>query len=242
MHSTIAARVAARFARTIQVDKTRLRGVAKELQQAIVVEARRQEGPLKRNVALEGPYEIRAVDGKTLKIYVRLVAVETKGGLYVSHGGLTSSPDGIPLVIIFINGSIPAEQFYRARNTLSIADQIYHVLLHEVTHAADTYSKGVGEGPSGLTYEEAQQNPKLYYNHPTEFRAYLAGLVDDIEVHIKHYAMLVSKFGPSKGLDYLLKTSETWRDVSPYWNESNKRLAIKTVAKLVSDWEATQVK
>lgn len=224
-----------RTARVIPVDKNRLRELSRELQRVIAQKTRGREGPLGKAVLVpSAPYDIRTVDGQSRDIFIRMQAIPTQSPYYAVSGGFGSSVSGKPTLVVNINGGLNAENLFRSANSDSwlIANQIYDVLLHEVTHAADIFTKGVGES---LSEQEAIDNPRAYYNHPSEVRAYLQEILSELEHTFKNYEKFVKLFGPSKGVLVLLNQSKTWEEIEPYLSDKNKRLIIKTVAQALDE-------
>ena len=231
-----AERVARRYlARAIRVDKGRARELAKELERVL---AKKIGGPRplgKQILVPAAPYDIQTVDGTTIPIYIRLGAVETTKPFYVVDGGYgVSSRYPHPIVVVNVNGSMEAEQLRKAAQAHQVHEQLYPVLIHELTHAADKYSKGVG---SRMTVDEMRTDMGSYYNDPTEVRAYMQEVVDEAQSRFQHWDKLKATFGPGKGLEYLLKMCPTWQEVSPHWTDRNKQLVIKAVAQALNDRE-----
>ena len=224
-----------KLARAIRLDKHSIGEMAKLLEQALGQRIRGKKGPLGENIIVKGhPYPIRAVDGTTLTTYLRLQSIPTKDFKYIPSGGLGFS-QGKPVVVVHVNGSIDAEQLYKGTTSHLVQRQLYPVLLHELTHAADKFSRGVGES---MSQEEALNN-EAYYNHPTEVRAYLQEVVDETSEFFKHYEQLQRHFG-NRAVEILMQRSSTWEEVSPYWTEQNKRKVIKAVVQALSDWQSRE--
>jgi len=220
-----------KIARAIRLDKRRIKELAKELEAVLARKSWPGDSLGNRMVVPSAPYDVRTVDGSTLTVYVRVQAQETASPYYVIDGGYgLSRRDKLPFVVVNVNGSMPAEQLRQAAKARQVQNQLYPVLLHEMTHAADKYTKGVG---SRMNIEEVKGNLNTYYNDPTEVRAYMQEVVDEIEG--RNWATFQSTFGPGKGMEYLLKTSPTWQEVSPHWTERNKRLVIKAVVQALDE-------
>lgn len=225
-----ASNVAERFiqARAIRMDKRAIAELATELAKFVY---RKTDGrtPLGEVIITRQPYPyiVKAVDGSLINTGIILKSEETMAPSYVVDGVMGTYRGG-PIVIITINGStvIP-------KNTAGVLERmLFPVLLHELTHVADKY-KGRGVALD-MSRDEAQGN-EAYYNDPGEVRAYMQEVVDEVEEKSKHFAIFFDKFGPSKGLDYLLKSSNTWQEISPYWTEANKRLVIKAVVQMINE-------
>jgi hypothetical protein len=229
------------ISRAIPINKHRLTELSKVLQQAIAMKTNGVSGPLGRRVLVpSAPYDITTVDGREATIQIRLMSIPTSSPYYVVSGGVGKGGSGATFIVININGTLDAENLYKSASSkdLTIANQIFKVLIHEMTHAADIFTKGIGES---LTEEEAQNNPRAYYNHPTEVRAYLQEILE--ELNLGNYPKFVKLFkGRGRGLEVLLKQSKTWLEMEPYLTESNKRLIIKAVAQQIDQLESEHTK
>lgn len=234
--STIEQRVATRFrvARAIRVDKSGIKDLSRDLAKLIY---RKTDGqsPLGDTTINRKPvpYVVRGVDGSVIPTSVILKAEVGSDGPYVLSGAM-GRYRGDPIVIVYINGStvIP-------KNTAGVLEkQLYPVLLHELTHVADKFK---GQGPAhDMSQDEARGNAK-YYNDPGEVRAYMQEIVDELEDKVKHLGKFQKAFGVTKGIEYLLKSSNTWQEVSPHWTESNKRKVIKAVVQMINEATASRV-
>ena len=239
-HASLAERVVARYleARAISIDKTRLYELAKTLQIVIERKTKGVEGSLGKRVLTPGaPYDIRAVDGSALTVYVRLESVLSQSPYYIVGGGMGHA-SGKTVVVVHVNGSIDAQNINRASqgHQTSVADQIYPVLIHEATHAADIFAKGEGVAKH-MTMDEARDNA-AYYNNPSEVRAYMQEVVHEAERNFPHFDKFLRAFkGPGKALEVILKQCSTWVEVSPHWTERNKQLVIKSVAQHLDEWQ-----
>ena len=216
---------ALRYARAIRLDKRGVDELAKLLEQYLSRNV--PKGPWgNRTLNPRGyPHTIRAVDGSTMVVQVLLKARESDSPYYVLDGG-SGHAKGQPVVVIHLNGSLEIP-----KNTGGVLKtQLYPVLLHELTHAADKYTRG----GLGMSLDEARGNED-YYNDPGEVRAYMQEVVDEVMRHSRHFDTFFRKFGPSRGLEYLLKFSATWTEASPYWTEVNRRKVIKAVSQAIAE-------
>jgi hypothetical protein len=223
------------MARTIPIDKHAVRELAKELEQETLQAVSHHDGSLGKRVMSQRPYTLRTVDGSTREVQVRLEAVPSRDTKFIVGGGL-GTLRGRPIVIIFVNGSLEGEALANGAKTHLVQLQIYPTLLHELTHAADKFTKGVGEH---LTEQELRDNPALYYNDPSELRAYMQEVVDEASDRFKHYEKLKRNFG-SRGFGMLLNMSKVWQEVSPHWTPRNQQKVMKTVYQALEDWQRAQ--
>jgi hypothetical protein len=151
--------------------------------------------------------------------------VKTDNPYYVVSGGLGYAQGHIPVVVVFVNGSLDVKKPAAGH---SVQNQLYPVLLHELTHAADKFTRGVGEQ---MTEEEARDNDR-YYNHPTEVRAYLQEILDELNHILPHVERLKTVLYPNMGeaLKVVLNQSKTWQEIEPHLTDRNKKLIMKAVA------------
>jgi hypothetical protein len=226
--------------RAIPLDKKLLNDVARELQEVIAKKTRFREGPLGQKV-LEAslPFGLKTVNGEMRTVFVRLQSIPTKSPYYAVSGGYGKGSSGQPYIVININGSLPAETLHRSAASKSclIADQIYKVLLHEASHAADIFSEGIGKS---LTEEQAQNDPKAYYNNPSEVRAYTQEIILESEHAFKVIPKYYQIWGVGKGIEVLLKNSKTWEEIEPYLTDKNKRIVIKSLVQAIDDYRDAQ--
>jgi len=220
-------------ARAIRLDKSRIKNMAQEISHFIHRKLGNLRGPQGKRVLHKGiPFDITAVDGTPLHIEIVLQAIPSKDFRYVVSGGV-GKRGGKPVAVVFFNGSNDFQETVRsAKGSRVVQDQIYAVLIHELTHAADKFTKGVGDR---MTQEEAQGNA-AYYNDPSELRAYMQEVVDEAERFFDKIPILQEHFGP-QGMTYLLKMSPTWKEVSPHWTRRNQQLVMKAVAQAYDDWQ-----
>lgn len=229
-------------ARAIPIDKKRIEQIAGAVATHISHKLQRFNGPLgKRHLGIGLTYKGVSVDGSPFDIEIIIASQPSPSIFYVPDAGIGKvRATGAAIILLFVNGSIPASQIARdaalGRKSLT-AKQIYKALIHEITHAAEKF-KGRGVGLD-MGVDEARDND-AYYNDPEEVRAYMQEVVDQTEEFFKHVGKLTEKFGPGKGFEYLLQFSTTWKEVSPHWTEPNKRKVIQAVVKAYQDWETAQ--
>ena len=225
-----------KLARVIPIDKNRIKSLAQDLEELIARKTVGIDGLLGKRILVPGaPFDIRAVDGRTQDIQVRLQAVPSTSKTMVVSGGMGYNSAKQVVVVVNLNAGIAAKQYQETVQKYRgvLAEQLYAVLIHEITHAADTFSEGVG---SKMTQSEARGNA-AYYNNPGEVRAYLQEIQSELEKigFFKHIPKMEKLFGPGKAVQVILEQSPTWTEISPYLNEHNRKLVMKTVAQLVEE-------
>ena len=225
----VVSRYLAKIGRVIRVDKHGIKQLAKELE--VYLARKTPPAPWGNRMLLRGhPFQIRAVDGSIREVFIQIKSVETDNPYYVVSGGLGYA-QGKPVVVVFVNGSLDVKNPAANR---SVQNQLYPVLLHELTHAADKFTQGVGEE---LTEEEARDNDR-YYNHPTEVRAYLQEILHEIDHMLPHIGNLRKVLYPNMGeaLRVVLNQSKTWEEIEPHLTYRNKKLIMKAVAQEYEDY------
>ena len=225
-----------KLARVIPLDKNRIKSLAQDLEELIARKTVGIDGLLGKRILVPGaPFDIRAVGGRTQDIQVRLQAVPSTSKTMVVSGGMGYNSAKQVVVVVNLNAGIAAKQYQETVQKYRgvLAEQLYAVLIHEITHAADTFSEGVG---SKMTQSEARGNA-AYYNNPGEVRAYLQEIQSELEKigFFKHIPKMEKLFGPGKAVQVILEQSPTWTEISPYLNEHNRKLVMKTVAQLVEE-------
>ena len=232
-------RVVARYiqARAIPIDTHRIKELCNDWEDLIAKKTLGVKGPLGATTLINGtPYRIRAVNGEEITIYLALRSItDTRSPYYVVSGGKGKAGSKI-VVIVDINGNTPAEEFNRAATKGGglVARQLYPILVHEITHAADIFAKGF----RNKTKEEVANDPKLYYNESSEVKAHLREIIE--EINFSHFSKMEARFGAGQALKFLINLSKTWQEVSPHWTDKNKKSVIKSVAQALSEFQAGQ--
>lgn len=223
------------LARAVPIDKPAIMRLTESLERELAEIAGRHDGPFGHKVLGQWPYELRAVDGTELKTYVRFEAVPTQDPSYVLEGGV-GFLRGTPIVVVQINGTLDADAIRKGAETHIVKVQLYNLLIHELTHVADKYLRGVGEG---MSEDDLRQNPAIYYNSPSELHAFMQEVVDQVSQRFVHYEKLEKRFG-QKALGMLLNMSETWSKVGPYWTERNRQKVLKAVYQALDEWKQSK--
>lgn len=226
----LASRVASRYleARAIRLDKASLLDLSKDLEEAVV--RRGSNEPMGQKVLANKPFVVKAVDGSPVSLQVVLATRPSDNPDIVLDGGV-GTYKGDKVVLIYLNGSQPGLKSWAQKKLLS--HKLYPVLIHEMTHVSDKYTKGVGDR---MTQEEARDNA-AYYNDPSEVRAYMQEVVSEASERFPIWDKLV-KISPTKAkaVDYLIGNSGTWAEVSPYWTTSNKQKVLKAVVQALDEY------
>lgn len=227
--------VALRTARAIRLDKPGIRELAKELEVQLAEALEGREGPVGKEKLGQYPFEIRAVDGSRRKLWIVLRAIPSRDFRYFVSGGLGTA-GGKTVVVVDVNGSLDAQVIWKATNARTAHGFLYPILLHELTHAADIFAPELG-----MNEAEAHGNAG-YYNHPSELRAYMQEVVDELEDRFPYFDKLRGRFG-HRGLEMFLNMSSTWKEVSPHWTAASRQKVMKAMYQALEDWrdrEATR--
>lgn len=227
------------MARPIPIDRDAVRRFAAGLQEQIKLWAVGRDdsgeglvvvprGPDCRAFPQGLPFTLRDTRGQMVTAYVRVVTSMSRSPEYIVYGGIGVIPaTGDIGIALFLNARYsPATIWKSASGSDLIASQIYDVLIHEFTHAADAFRRAYKRE---MTREQAQENLAAYFNEPSEVAAYLRNVLEEIEPFVQNTGKLQRLFGPSKGVEVLLNLSETWKWASPHWSKKNQQKVINAV-------------
>ena len=212
-----------RLARAIRVDKAAIRQLARDVEALVARKLEHETGLIGRVVFGQLPFEIRAVDGSHRNIWIRVQSVPSSDFRYFVSGGYGKLRSGEPVVLLNVNANLEAETVWKATNAKTTESFIYPLLLHEITHAADIHGPGLG-----MSEAEAHDNDAAYYNNPSEVRAYLQEVVDEVEQRARLFPKLKARFG-ERAIGMLLNMSTTWTNASPHWTAANRQKVLKAV-------------
>jgi hypothetical protein len=104
-------------------------------------------------------------------------------------------------------------------------------LLHEITHALDKATKSNyhddSKGPYGV-------DPARYYNDPSEVRAYMQQIVDDVLVFAERARNKPLLTG-TKLVSDALRSSPRWMQIRQHLTKENTALMLKAVYRALAD-------
>lgn len=234
-------------ARAIPIDKSALRGLTKRLEkrlgQAFTVAMRtKPDEPIRRQeVWARETHDIRNVMGHDLTVDVLVTAGKDRsGGPFVAAGGYGHNRrTNRPVVIVKLNGSYSPKEYLPAVDTGMLTRGIYDILIHEMTHAADAALKAKYKtGPASGQY--VPDDISAYYNDPKEVRAYMQQVVDEVLRYggkRENLEKILKLFkGPRhRGIEVVLKNTETWPEIKDHLTDSNKAKILKAVYQALDD-------
>lgn len=222
-------------ARVIPLDKPGIQDLAKQLEQVIAKALMHREGPLGKMTLGQHKFDAQTVDGDERRVWIKLQTIPSRDFRYVVGGGVGTAK-GQHVVVININGSLPAEVIWKAAHARTMHGFLYPVLLHELTHVADKFAPGHGERH---TEQGLRDDPGTYHNNSSELRAFMQEIVDELSSRFRHYEKLRKNFG-ARALEILLNMSPTWHEVSPHWTARNQQKVMKTVYQALEEWQGAQ--
>ncbi len=235
-------------ARAIRIPLGRIKKFAASLEKALHRKISNQDKPLGNTGALvTQKFPLKGAAGKSRDPIVVLRASPARGGSgdYVLGAGLGKSPKvSGPVIVIDINGSIPASSIWNASQPGAggaVASRLYNVLVHELTHAADPglpLYKGrrskYGKGGSSIPTED-EIDTKAYYNAPEEVRAFAREVINDVDHMIAKWGTVGKLWAPGKALSILLKNSATWNRIEKYLTVKSRRKIIQILSTELRD-------
>lgn len=147
----------------------------------------------------------------------------------LNGGFLKRRPEG-PLMRVFVNPHLDPRTF-EMRPRRIVEDELYRLLAHELTHAADVWS---GKGSVGDLSGSMDDLKKYHHNHPAEVKALMRDVVSDLDD-----GDTVREF-MGYGMDFNMALREAlkdtkWPDIEPYLTPRNKKTILKGVYTFLQD-------
>jgi len=142
---------------------------------------------------------------------------------FVADAGYGSDKDGKnPRIEIRLYGDLTLARLDRNRPRLE--DEVYSVLLHEVTHATELPGVRLHQAAKPSSWNNLP-SVKEHHNRPYEVRAYLQQVADEVKASM------------ARGLSFAaaIQASSTWRNVSPHLEPRGKKRLLAGVATAVED-------
>jgi DNA topoisomerase IB len=136
------------------------------------------------------------------------------------HGGFLKRRGEGPLMRVFVN---PYLRSFEQRPTRIIEDELYRLLAHELTHAADVWS---GKGSAGDLSGSMEDLKRHHHNHPAEVRALMRDVVTQVGDSVQEF--MGYGMGFNMAVREALKDSK-WPDIEPYLTPRNKQIILKGV-------------
>ena len=227
-------------ARPISIDKDKIRELAKFLSVNIGRKARKAHDDERRNrlppwrgigqirkVWEQTYFSVEPVRGEEFTIRI-IVATQPGSGITAGAGMGTNRNTGEPTMVVYLNANMKPGDLASAAETGILEGQLWPILIHELTHAADVFKpeaeyerKGGAKVPTS-----GEIDPVAYYNDPGEVRAHMQEIVDEVlSIPVEK---LQAAFG-SKGILYAVRSSETWKYIRDHLTPDNKKLILKAV-------------
>lgn len=243
-----------RAARPIPLDKSQLQRLASDIVKELPrhLKFRDMSAPLWQTRGFSpqswgfevGPVETTDVRGIPIRLKVHVGAKKTTewrsprkyvtGGsvrtVYHADGGGKAKGYGYKTGIsVTINSVRSPEEILS--NIDKVRKELFSVLIHEVTHLRDLLKH---EG-----YEDHPEDPDKYYNAPSEVRAFMQQIADELI----EYAHELGKDDPwflpdtpdSDFLHKALESSGTWERVRGHLTRSNEKLMLRGVTRALQD-------
>jgi len=197
--------------------------------------SRNPDEPIGRNFVFIDKVINKDVNGNEFEVQVNYVGQDSDGSRMVLGGGSGKTRvSNKPAVIIFINSKMKPKTFTLYALGERLVNNLLEVLEHELTHQADIYSKKVDPSASRKRLpSEDEIDLFSYYNNPSEVRAYMRSIFDEIETYLPSASKV---FTVRQVVGWIKGGSKTWNEISPHLNEDNRRLILKGVYQAVQDW------
>lgn len=244
----LARRVANRYAaRSVHLDKRSIEHfVTHDLVPAIVswVKRRPEDVPLGSNNIAEENLTIEAADGRSsLEVIVGVRSRPSNHKGTITLGGGFGKWRGRPAIVLELNGAYTPKELLSERvlqplwsctHESCLPYSLYSLIIHEATHAADSLFPGPpidglergGEIPTSI-------DPVKYINNPSEVRAFMQQVVDEVPRYAKMPAIrerALTKPNPNQELiAFALRLSTTWKLIEQYLTPVNKAKILRAV-------------
>ena len=159
----------------------------------------------------------------------------SKNKKLLNGGFLKRRPEG-PVMRVFVNPHFDRKVFEEWYARKIVEDELYRLLAHEMTHAADVWS---GKGSVGDLTKSKDDLKRHHHNHPAEVRA----LMRDVVTHLDDGDLVRELMGYGMNFNTAFREAlkETkWVDIEPYLNPKNQKTILKGVYTHMQDQGLTK--
>ena len=147
----------------------------------------------------------------------------------LNGGFLKRRPEG-PLIRVFVNPHLDPRSF-EVRPRRIVEDELYRLLAHELTHAADVWH---GKGSVGDPSASKDDFKKHHHNHPAEVKALMRDVVSNLDDGDTVREFMDYGMDFNTALREALKDTK-WPDIEPYLSPKNKKTILKGVYTFLQD-------
>ena len=209
-------------ARPIRLPTRQIKELAKDLARKLKMRGL----PRPNRVVAEEWLSLPNVKGDDVDVEIMVAGspkVDFDKGDLIQGAYLKKSKPPLPhKMVVYVNSFLPRSSFEKRPNRI-IEDELYRILTHELTHAADIWS---GKGSVGDLSKSKEDLLRHHHNHPTEVKALMRDVVTDVEPTVRDYLEAGMPFNTA--VRYALKDSK-WVDIEPYLKPLNKKTILKGV-------------
>jgi len=136
-------------------------------------------------------------------------------------------------MVVFLNAFMPPRTF-ESWPTRMIEKELYRILSHELTHAADLWS---GKGSVGDLSKSKDELLRHHHNHPAEVKALMRDVATGVEDTVQEFMGVGMTF--QQALTYALEDSK-WADIKDYLTPKNHKTILKGVYTHLQDLGLTE--
>jgi hypothetical protein len=238
-----------RAARPIPVDKAQARKLAKRIVKDLPGELRFRPDDMQGRIDFArgyrpgwvlpaGTYLTQTVQGDQVEVPVRVKykALEEWGvRRWVSGGGIEVRYHGRRgygskmAMNLFINSGARVQDLLDHLG--EVEDELYSVIIHEATHLMDLLK---------LEYAADDVGEEAYHNAPSELRAFMQQIADELITEAQRLGQTVGAWGlgPSPSgdmVDTLLSRSTTWERIRKSLKPASTKLILRGVTRALQD-------
>lgn len=235
--------------RRVQVDREEVREITGQiLKELYDMLDRRVQGT---DVVLQEDTEL----GDVVERYETLASVTLDSGLQIevevrrsnawrmvpsAHFSIPWDPPG--QIMVFLNSRLPLAWYLPGAMEPELRQQLYSILIHEVTHATDPRGQRAVQGQ--VRYHSHAEDPEGYYSDPVEVKAYAAMVIEDVLEYFEKYAtrraMAVAAERAGKPLATLLlenalRSSTAYQEYVVRMNPDAQQKVLKDLHRELSD-------
>jgi len=230
-------------ARPIPLDKAVFKKlVDDELVPELVVALKRmkQDEPIGVNRRLGfNKIVINPVGGRgPLQVTITVRSVQTNSDDAVVSGQAALIPhdfweDPTVEMSLNLNGRLTPAEYLGKRSSPALDRKylhygLYSVLIHELTHVMEM--PFMRAQPYALSDDHKPADPEEYVNSPTEVRAFMQQIVDEVLIWAKRPLARMDAKGSNRRLvDALLNYSATWKKVQKWLNAVSRKKILSAV-------------
>jgi hypothetical protein len=212
-------RVASRYrqaTRPIPLPEMEIKGLARHLAKKLRARGLPKPKGLVTAVAVTVPH----VKGHDITVEILVVGSESfrpnfKTQNLIQGGYMKPRRGQAPLIVVFVNPFLPRKTFIEMVKRGLAEKEIYRILAHELTHAADVIQGRGSVGDKGH-----------HHNHPAEVKALMRDVVTTVEPDVRGF---LEESIPFKDALQMALADSKWEGIKEHLTPRNRKTILKGV-------------